>query len=133
METFHWKVRPDMNVVSEPKVVTVKLGDGYEQRRAAGLNNQLSTYSVTIRVRKCDHPSLKAFLERHGGVRAFQWTPPYDWKPIRVVCRKWSASVGALWVPTAPAHPVRIWGRKPHRRLITALNPRITLVRIPIV
>ncbi|HEO9118825.1 TPA: phage tail protein [Escherichia coli] len=98
METFHWKVRPDMNVVSEPKVVTVKLGDGYEQRRAAGLNNQLSTYSVTIRVRKCKHPSLKAFLERHGGVRAFQWTPPYDWKPIRVVCRKWSASVGALWV-----------------------------------
>ena len=75
METFHWKVRPDMNVVSEPKVVTVKLGDGYEQRRAAGLNNQLSTYSVTIRVRKCEHPSLKAFLERHGGVRAFQWTP----------------------------------------------------------
>lgn len=74
---------PDMNVVSEPKVVTVKLGDGYEQRRAAGLNNQLSTYSVTIRVRKCEHPSLKAFLERHGGVRAFQWTPPYDWKPIR--------------------------------------------------
>ena len=36
-------------------------------------------------------------------------------------------------IPTAPAHPVRIWGRKPHRRLITALNPRITLVRIPIV
>ncbi|EID66000.1 phage tail protein [Escherichia coli] len=87
-----------MNVVSEPKVVTVKLGDGYEQRRAAGLNNQLSTYSVTIRVRKCEHQSLKAFLEQHGGVRAFQWTPPYDWKPIRVVCRKWSASVGALWV-----------------------------------
>ncbi len=27
METFHWKVRPDMNVVSEPKVVTVKLGE----------------------------------------------------------------------------------------------------------
>lgn len=83
METFHWKVRPDMNVVSEPKVVTVKRGDGYEQRRAAGLNNQLSTYSVTIRVRKGEHPSLKAFLERHGGVRAFQWTPPYDWKPIK--------------------------------------------------
>ncbi|EOJ9834730.1 phage tail protein, partial [Shigella flexneri] len=28
METFRWKVRPDMNVVSEPKVVAVKLGDG---------------------------------------------------------------------------------------------------------
>ena len=32
--------------------------------------------------------------------------------------------------PTAPAHPVRIWVRKPHRRLITALNPRITSGRI---
>ncbi len=68
---FHWKVRPDMNVVSEPKVVTVKLGDGYEQRRAAGLNNQLSTYSVTIRVRKGEHPSLKAFLELHAGAAHF--------------------------------------------------------------
>ncbi|HAZ7495158.1 TPA: phage tail protein, partial [Escherichia coli] len=28
METFHWKIRPDMTVASEPKVVTVKLGDG---------------------------------------------------------------------------------------------------------
>lgn len=35
--------------------------------------------------------------------------------------------------PTAPAYPVRIWVRKPHHRLITALNPRITLVRILIV
>ncbi|EFB2621721.1 phage tail protein, partial [Escherichia coli] len=26
MEIFSWKVRPDMKVDSEPKVVTVKLG-----------------------------------------------------------------------------------------------------------
>lgn len=32
--------------------------------------------------------------------------------------------------PTAPAHPVRIWGRKTHRRLITEPNPRITPGRI---
>ncbi|EAV4625415.1 phage tail protein, partial [Salmonella enterica] len=55
METFHWKIRPDMTVNAEPKVVSMKLGDGYEQRRPAGLNNLLSTYSVTIRVRKCEH------------------------------------------------------------------------------
>lgn len=24
--------------------------------------------------------------------------PPYGWTPVRVVCRKWSSSVGALWV-----------------------------------
>ncbi|OUZ86520.1 phage tail protein [Shigella flexneri] len=98
METFHWKVRPDMNVVSEPKVVTVKLGDGYEQRRAAGLNNQLSTYSVTIRVRKGEHPSLKAFLERHVASAHFSGRHLMTGNRSRVVCRKWSASVGALWV-----------------------------------
>ncbi|EFM6464432.1 phage tail protein [Escherichia coli] len=98
MEIFSWKVRPDMKVDSEPKVVTVKLGDGYEQRRPAGLNPLLPTYSVTIRVRKGEHQALETFLARHGGVRAFQWTPPYGWTPVRVVCRKWSSSVGALWV-----------------------------------
>ncbi|EHE8668954.1 TPA: phage tail protein, partial [Escherichia coli] len=61
-------------------------------------NPLLPTYSVTIRVRKGEHQALEAFLARHGGVRAFQWTPPYGWTPVRVVCRKWSSSVGALWV-----------------------------------
>ncbi len=55
METFHWKVRPDMNVVSEPKVVTVKLGDGYEQRREEGLNNKEANHSVTKPVRTGKH------------------------------------------------------------------------------
>ena len=98
METFYWKVRPDMNVESEPKVLTVKLGDGYEQRRPAGLNNLLPVYSVTIRLRRGEHQSLDAFLSRHGGVRAFQWTPPWRWEPVSVVCRKWRATVGAVWV-----------------------------------
>ncbi|HAY0219006.1 TPA: phage tail protein [Escherichia coli] len=98
MEVFRWKVRPDMTVEAEPKVVTVKLGDGYEQRRPAGLNNLLPTYSVTVRVRRGEHASLDAFLAQHGGVSAFQWTPPYGWEPIQVVCRKWSSSVGVMWV-----------------------------------
>lgn len=98
METFHWKVRPDMTVASAPQVVKVKLGDGYEQRRPAGLNHCLPVYSVTIRLRRGEHQSLDAFLSRHGGVRAFLWTPPYRWEPVRVVCRKWNASVSAVWV-----------------------------------
>ncbi|OPW97639.1 phage tail protein [Citrobacter sp. A316] len=41
---------------------------------------------------------MEAFLSRHGGVKLFLWTPPYTWTQIRVVCRKWSVSVGAMWV-----------------------------------
>ncbi len=51
METFNWKIRPDMTVESEPKV-THKIRDGYEQRRPAGLNNHLAKYNVTVRIRK---------------------------------------------------------------------------------
>ncbi|EBO9745597.1 phage tail protein, partial [Salmonella enterica] len=55
METFNWKLRPDMTVESEPKVTSIKLGDGYEQRRPAGLNNHLAKYNVTVRIRKGEH------------------------------------------------------------------------------
>ncbi|EAZ7386624.1 phage tail protein, partial [Salmonella enterica] len=41
---------------------------------------------------------LEAFLSRHGGVKSFLWTSPYTWTQIRVICRKWSISVGSLWV-----------------------------------
>lgn len=98
METFNWKIRPDMTVESEPKVTSIKLGDGYEQRRPAGLNNHLAKYNVTVRIRKGEHQNLEAFLSRHGGVKSFLWTPPYTWTQIRVICRKWSINVGSLWV-----------------------------------
>lgn len=49
MKTFHWKVDPDMGVDSEPQVSVVRFGDGYEQRRASGINNDLKKYSVTTR------------------------------------------------------------------------------------
>ncbi|EBB2614398.1 phage tail protein, partial [Salmonella enterica] len=54
MKTFHWKVDPDMGVDSEPQVAVVKFGDGMEQRCAAGLNNNLKKYSVTIRTKRQD-------------------------------------------------------------------------------
>ncbi|EGT7421842.1 phage tail protein [Salmonella enterica] len=101
METFNWKIRPDMTVESEPKVTSIKLGDGYEQRRPAGLNNHLAKYNVTVRIRKGEHQNLEAFLSRHGGVKSFLWTPPYTWTQIRVICRKWSINVGSLWVTVA--------------------------------
>lgn len=98
METFHWKICPDMTMEAEPQVITVRLGDGYEQRRPAGLNSNLAKYNVTIKVRKGEHQQLEAFLSRHEGVKPFLWMSPYTWTQIRVVSRKWSVSVGARWV-----------------------------------
>lgn len=96
METFGWKVDPDMQVDSEPRVSVVRFSDGYEQRRAFGINNDLKKYSVTIRVDREDSPALEVFLSQHNSVKAFLWTPPYGYRQIKVVCRKWRVKVGLL-------------------------------------
>ncbi|EKS2998362.1 phage tail protein [Salmonella enterica] len=96
MKTFHWKVDPDMGVDSEPQVAVVKFGDGYEQRRVTGLNSNLKKYSVTIRTKRQDAGYLEDFLSEHNGVKAFLWTPPYGYRQIKVVCRKWSVKARLL-------------------------------------
>ena len=85
MKTFRWKVKPGMDVASVPSVRKVRFGDGYSQRAPAGLNANLKTYSVS-------------FLEEHGGWKAFLWTPPYEWRQIKVTCAKWSSRVSMLRV-----------------------------------
>ena len=48
METFNWDVAPNMSVKANPRVKTIKFGDGYEQRIKDGINNDLRTYNVTL-------------------------------------------------------------------------------------
>ncbi|MGJ7171471.1 phage tail protein [Morganella morganii] len=96
MEIFTWKVKPGMSIESEPRVRSVRFGDGYEQRRQDGLNPSLSKYSITLSPKNADAVIIRAFLEKHAGVTAFFWKPPHQMNMIKVLCRKWSFSVGAL-------------------------------------
>lgn len=96
METFTWKVKPGMNIESEPRVRSVRFGDGYEQRRPDGFNTNLEKYSVTLSPKNAEAQVVRAFLEKHAGVTAFFWKPPHQTHMITVLCRKWSFSVGAL-------------------------------------
>lgn len=98
MQTFYWKVDPQMEVSSEPRVRRVQFGDGYEQRTADGLNNHLKKYGVTVKVSREEGKRLEAFLSEQGGWRAFLWMPPDSDTPIRVVCRKWTSRVDLLKV-----------------------------------
>ena len=98
MKTFRWKVKPGMDVASSPSVRKVRFGDGYSQRAPAGLNADLKTYSVTLSVPREEATVLESFLEEHGGWKAFLWTPPYEWRQIKVTCAKWSSRVSMLRV-----------------------------------
>lgn len=85
-----------MNIESEPRVRSVRFGDGYEQRRPDGFNTNLEKYSVTLSPKNTEAQVVRAFLEKHAGVTAFLWKPPHQMNAIKVLCRKWSFSVGAL-------------------------------------
>lgn len=93
METFNWDVAPGINEKAEPKVKTIKLGDGYEQRQQDGINNDLRSYSVTLTVPIDEAPPIDAFLTRHGAVKAFLWKEPNRNRLISVVCSSWSSKV----------------------------------------
>lgn len=76
IKTLHWCPREGMQVTEKPSVVTVKFGDGYQQRRPAGLNAQLKTFQVVFRVTTdAEREALSAFLSWHGGYRAFCGSP----------------------------------------------------------
>ena len=96
METFKWKVKPDMKKEFEPRVKSVKFGDGYEQRRPDGINNNLKKYNVTLIYINSESLQIESFLEKHAGVTGFLWKPPHQSELIKVLCRKWSSSVGMI-------------------------------------
>lgn len=93
MEEFHWCVAPNMSVKVEPKVKTIKFGDGYEQRIKDGINNNLRSYSVTLKLARDEAYLIDEFLSRHGGVKVFLWREPNTHRLIKVKCGSWSLNV----------------------------------------
>lgn len=93
METFHWQVAPQMSEKAEPKIKTIKLGDGYEQRIKDGINNDLRSYNITLKVAREDAYHINDFLTRHGGLYAFKWIEPNSHRLITVKCPSWTFNV----------------------------------------
>lgn len=93
MEYFHWCVAANMQVSIQPKVKTIKFGDGYEQRIQNGINADLRTYSIMITVRRDEELWINEFFTRHAGYKAFLWRNPHTNREIRVKCPSWSANV----------------------------------------
>lgn len=83
-------IAPSYNaaVEREPVVLTVKFGDGYEQRSARGINNNLRKWSLTFAnqtTANCD--TIETFIVAQGGVTSFTWTDPTGYAG-KWVCRK---------------------------------------------
>ena len=104
MKTFRWKVKPDMEVNSQPSVREVRFGDGYSQRMAAGLNADLKTYRLTLSVTReeaarAGKELAKAREDRDSLLNIISgYTMRLDGREKKVTCAGWSARVGMLRV-----------------------------------
>lgn len=93
MATFNWV--PDKGLTGKPKLRIIKseFGDGYVQRVADGINNKPKTYDLRFtNINVTTFTAIRDFLESHGGVTAFDWTPPGG-VAGRYVCEEWEESV----------------------------------------
>ena len=76
---------------NKPNVLQIKLGDGYEQRQAFGLNTRAKVWSLTFKIRENSEADLiEAFFEARNAVEAFLWTEPYGSTQETWVCREWT-------------------------------------------
>ncbi|WP_062359625.1 phage tail protein [Vreelandella aquamarina] len=82
---------PDYGLSGNPSfaVDAVQFGDGYEQRRPAGLNSVRRSWSVTWSlITQAQMELLRDWLLARKGVSAFLWDIPEEGETVQVVCKE---------------------------------------------
>lgn len=93
---FNW-CATSANATLIPRVIETRFGDGYAQRRPAGINTQDEEWALEFRDRcKAEADAILAFLVARNGVDIFNWTPPRTAKVRSVICPEWSWSYGEM-------------------------------------
>ncbi|MBS9777636.1 MAG: phage tail protein [Gammaproteobacteria bacterium] len=99
MKTFPFDVA--INSASQAKypVKKVLFGDGYEQRQPQSLTPTLEKWSASAVGGKKHIDNIKAFIDEHGGHKAFLWrvTPDEPYKKYVVESYKRTPKGGAKW------------------------------------
>lgn len=81
----------------EPSVVLAKYGDGYAQRRPAGINTQNRLWNIEMHnVSAQTTTAVLDFLEARNGVDVFNWTPPRYTTAQVVICPSWTFAYADL-------------------------------------
>lgn len=89
MVTFTYA--PDYGATArrQPRVKTVKFGDGYEFRQAESINNLPEIWDLTFsNMSETDGNAIDDFLIARNGQSNFDWTPPGG-SEGKYICRDW--------------------------------------------
>lgn len=93
---FDWCVT-GASVDVEPSVIVAQFGDGYAQRRAAGVNNKTQVWNLEMRnAQEVRVRGAYDFLAARGGYEIFNWTEPRTENVLSVICPSWSLAYGDL-------------------------------------
>lgn len=99
-EVFKWCVT-EASYDLEPKIIKAQFGDGYAQRRPAGINTQACMWSLTMK--NTDEKTANevvSFLSARNGVEVFNWTPPRQSGDVivtqNVICPSWNFAYGQM-------------------------------------
>ncbi len=92
---FQWIPSYNSDSEFEPRVKTLKFGDGYEQRLKDGINNSLIKMNLTFEGRSIqESAAIIHFLETREGVEAFLFIPPAPYNSQRKFkCPRWRHSL----------------------------------------
>lgn len=77
----------------QPRVLSTKFGDGYEQRAADGIHADLQVWNVSWPNRETSVANtIEGFFITHAGMTAFTWTPPGSVTASQWLCKSWTRS-----------------------------------------
>ncbi|MGN5354327.1 phage tail protein [Ralstonia sp. L16] len=76
IDTFTWIPLVDPQGTTNYRTRKAQFGDGYDQEVPDGINNAVDSWPLSFRDTGAVIAQIKAFLDAHGGSRAFYWTPP---------------------------------------------------------
>ncbi|MCG7403008.1 phage tail protein [Caballeronia zhejiangensis] len=97
---FKWCVS-EASYDLEPKIIKAQFGDGYAQRRPAGINTQACIWSLSMKnIDAATAGEVQTFLSDRNGVEVFNWTPPRQIVDPPVVqdmiCPSWNLAYGQM-------------------------------------
>ena len=81
----------DLTITEQPRVLTARFGDGYEQTTLDGLNtdNQSLTISWSP-ITDTEKDIIISFLRERGATKLFEFTLPDETEPKLWRCPNWS-------------------------------------------
>lgn len=75
---------------TDAHILEAKLGDGYSQRAADGINAIRDEWGLEWVVNNTDADTLTDFFEARGGHESFDWTPSGESVSKKWTCKSWS-------------------------------------------